>query len=149
MNTPKAELEQRLRSLQNSLRQRSIDAALILQRVDLFYFSGTFQAALYIPVDDDPVLMVNKNTERARAESFIETILHLESPKSIPAILKTRGYKLPHSLGLELDVLRRACLACDHRLKMSRSMSQGDDMGGHKSVSLPPEFPHQRRGSET
>ena len=106
MNTPKAELDQRLGRLQNHLRRHDIDAALILQRVDLFYFSGTFQqAALYIPSDGDPLLMVNKNTERARAESFIETIVHLQSPKDIPAILKTRGYTLPRSLGLELDVL--------------------------------------------
>jgi Xaa-Pro dipeptidase len=106
MNTPKSELEQRLRRLQNHLRQDNIDAALILQRVDLFYFSGTFQqAALYIPAAGDPILMVNKNTERALAESLIETIVHLQSPKDIPEILKTRGYNLPRSLGLELDVL--------------------------------------------
>jgi len=106
MNTPKVELEQRIRRLQAHLQQHNIDSALILQRVDLFYFSGTFQqAALYIPAAGDPILMVNKNTERARAESFIETIVHLKSPKHIPEILQTRGYNLPRSLGLELDVL--------------------------------------------
>jgi Xaa-Pro dipeptidase len=105
-NTPGAELEQRINNLKNHLSQSGIDAALIAQRVDLLYFSGTFQqACLYIPAEADPVLMVNKNTERARAESNIATIVHLESPRHIPDILNAKGYEMPKSLGLELDVL--------------------------------------------
>jgi Xaa-Pro aminopeptidase len=105
-NTPGAELEQRINNLKNHLNQSGIDAALIAQRVDLLYFSGTFQqACLYIPAEADPVLMVNKNTERARAESNLPTIVHLDSPKNIPEILNAKGYDMPKSLGLELDVL--------------------------------------------
>ena len=105
-NTPGVELEQRINNLKHHLSQSGIDAALIAQRVDLLYFSGTFQqACLYIPVDGDPILMVNKNTERARAETNLSTIVHLDSPKHIPDILKTKGYDLPKILGLELDVL--------------------------------------------
>ena len=106
LNTPKPELDLRIKNLQGYLSQNDIDAALILQRVDLFYFSGTFQqGSLYIPASGDPLLMVHKSTERARAESGIEQILHLESPKKIPGILKANGYLLPRNLGLELDVL--------------------------------------------
>jgi len=106
LNTPKPELDRRIKNLQDYLRQNNIDAALILQRVDLYYFSGTFQqGSLYIPADGIPILMVNKNTERARAESFIETIVHLESPKRIPEIIKGKGFGIPGTLGLELDVL--------------------------------------------
>ena len=106
MNTPKDELYQRIGLLKKHLKKEKIDAALILQRVDLYYFSGTFQqGSLYIPVDGDPILMVNKNTDRARAESYIETIVNLESPKRIPDIIKGKGYGIPGTLGLELDVL--------------------------------------------
>jgi len=106
LNTPKAELEQRIDNLKNHLRRNRIEAALILQRVDLFYFSGTSQqGGLYIPADGEPILMVNKNFERARAESFLDTIVHMESPKRIPQIIKSRGYGIPGTLGLELDVL--------------------------------------------
>ncbi|CAB1085286.1 Xaa-Pro aminopeptidase (EC [Olavius algarvensis Delta 1 endosymbiont] len=106
LNTPKTELVQRIGKLKSHLRQHDIEAALILQRVDLFYFSGTCQqGALYIPADGEPVLMVNKNTERARAESYLDTIVHLESPKRIPDIIKSKGYDLPATLGMELDVL--------------------------------------------
>ena len=106
MNTPKTELEQRIDNLKNHLRKNEIDAALILQRVDLFYYSGTFQqGCLYIPADGEPILMVNKNTERARAESHINTIEHLDSPRQMPDIIKAKGYDRPATLGLELDVL--------------------------------------------
>ncbi len=105
-NTPGVELEQRIKNLQSHLSQNGIDAALIAQRVDLLYFSGTFQqAVLYIPADGNPILMVNKNTERARAESNLATIVHLDSPKQIPDIIKAKGYDMPKNLGLELDVL--------------------------------------------
>ena len=106
LNTPKPELDLRIKNLQAYLIQNDIDAALVLQRVDLFYFSGTFQqGSLYIPSSGDPLLMVHKSSERARAESGIEQILHLESPRKIPGLLKANGYPLPRKLGLELDVL--------------------------------------------
>ena len=105
-NTPKTELEGRIEQLKSTLRKHDIDAVLILQPIDLFYFAGTLQKAnLYIPADGDPILLVHKSTERAQAESAIAQILHLDSPKKIPDILKTNGYPLPRRLGLELDVL--------------------------------------------
>ncbi len=106
LNTPKVELEQRILNLQKYLKKENIDAALILQRADLYYFAGTIQQAnLFIPADGETILMVYKSTERSKAESAIELILHLDSPKSIPGILKANGHALPATLGLELDVL--------------------------------------------
>ena len=62
LNTPKVELEQRIFNLQKYLKKENIDSALILQRVDLFYFSGSIQQAhLYVPANGDPVLMVRKS----------------------------------------------------------------------------------------
>ena len=106
LNTPKAELEQRIFNLQRYLKKENIDTALISQRADLFYFAGTIQQAhLFIPADGEPILMVYKSTERAKAESSIEQILHLDSPKRMPDLLKANGHALPATLGLELDVL--------------------------------------------
>jgi Xaa-Pro dipeptidase len=106
LNTPKAELEQRIYNLQQYLIKKNIDGALILQLVDLFYFTGTIQQAhLYVPAKGHPILMVRKSYDRARTESSIEKILHLDRSSNIPAILKANGYPLPTTLGLELDVL--------------------------------------------
>jgi Xaa-Pro aminopeptidase len=106
MNTPKVELEQRIFNFQKYLKKENIDGALILQRVDLFYFTGTIQQAhFYIPAEGDPVLMVRKSYERAKAESSVEKIVHLDRPSDIPGILKANGHALPATLGLERDVL--------------------------------------------
>ena len=105
-NTPRTELQQRIDALKIQLIAQQIDAALILQNIDLFYFAGTIQKAnLYIPAEGDPILMVHKSTDRARAESGIENIVHLAAPRNIPEILKRNGIEPPGRLGLELDVL--------------------------------------------
>ncbi len=106
LNTPKSELDHRIAKLQDYLIKNNIDGALIVQRVDLFYFSGTIQQAnLYIPADGDSILIAFKSSERATAESAINRIAPLKSPRAIPEILKQNGYDMPATLGLELDVL--------------------------------------------
>jgi len=104
--TPKSEIDQRISKLKKQLEDNNIDAGLIVQRADLFYFSGTVQEAhLCVPVDGDPILMVFKSLERAGAESPLSRIAPLDSPKDIIEILSQYGYVLPQSIGLELDVL--------------------------------------------
>jgi Xaa-Pro aminopeptidase len=104
--TPVAELETRLKGLQQLLSIHDIAGALIVQKADLFYYTGTTQQGwLYVPVMGDPVFMVFKDLDRARAESGLKQILSLISPKKIPDTLKGLGLSLPEKLGLELDVM--------------------------------------------
>lgn len=104
--TPQTEIDTRITGLQHRLERTSMDAALILQKADLFYYSGTIQdAALYIPAEGEPLLMVRKDPARAFRESPIETKLTYRNFHEIPDILKQRGMALPETLGMELDVL--------------------------------------------
>lgn len=106
LNTPREEIEARIGALQRVLAQKGLDAALILQKTDLFYFTGTIQqATLYVPAVGAPVLMVNRSLERARAESPLERIVPLPGLGKIPKILRQAGCAPPGRLGLELDVL--------------------------------------------
>jgi Xaa-Pro aminopeptidase len=106
IRTPKSELDQRIHCFKQMLEANGIAAALILQNTDLFYFAGTIQQShLFIPVDGEPLLMVRKSVERATAESAIQHIVPLASPKEILAILRAHGAKVPSVLGMELDVL--------------------------------------------
>jgi Xaa-Pro aminopeptidase len=106
LNTPKKEIENRIAGLQRILVQKELDAALILQRADLFYFTGTIQqAGLYVPATGEPLLMVNKILARAKAESAIERIVPLTSPKTIPNLLNQARLPAPKRIGFELDVL--------------------------------------------
>jgi len=106
LNTPKTEIESRIARLQRILSRSGVDGALILQRVDLFYFTGTIQqGSLYVPAVGEPLLMVNKVLARAKAESPIDRIVPLGSPKSILDRLKQSDLTRPRRIGLELDVL--------------------------------------------
>ncbi len=104
--TPKSELDTRICGLQKILIEADLDAALIVQKADLFYYTGTTQQGwLYVPVQGQPVFMVFKDIDRARAESDLENILPLISPKKIPDTIVGFGHPVPGRLGLELDVM--------------------------------------------
>ena len=104
--TPKSELDKRIQKFQNLLAANDLDGALIVQNADLFYFAGTIQQShLYVPRDGLPILMTRRSFVRAQAESALERIVPLASPRDVPRILQEQGYKLPKRLGLELDVL--------------------------------------------
>ena len=103
---PAAELEKRIQGLQQCLAVHDIGGALIVQKADLFYYTGTTQQGwLYVSVQGDPVFMVFKDFDRARTESGLEQILSLISPKKITDTLAGLGIPLPDRLGLELDVM--------------------------------------------
>lgn len=104
--TPRQEIDARISQLKSHLEKSELDAALILQNTDLFYFAGTIQQAhLFVPTDGEPLLMVRKDLERAESESGIKRIVPISSPKQLPELLQRNGYRLPRRMGMELDVL--------------------------------------------
>jgi Xaa-Pro aminopeptidase len=106
LQTPKQELDQRIRQLQRYLQDEQIDGALILQKADLFYFTGTIQDAhLYVPADRPPVLMVHKDFDRARKDSLLDKIEPLNGFKRLPEQIHHHAKSVPGRIGLEFDVL--------------------------------------------
>jgi Xaa-Pro dipeptidase len=104
--TPATELEYRCKKLQEYMVSDSLDAVIIVQNADLFYFTGTVQNGnLYVPASGQPLFMVRKETGRARMESGLKEVVQFSSLKEIPAILARYGYSEPKRIGLELDVL--------------------------------------------
>lgn len=107
--TPASEIKSRIEKLQNKLEEQEINAALIVQSADLFYFSGIFQNAyLYIPSSGKPVMFVRRDYERARQSAPLEHVERLESLKKLPSFLLECGFVSKGTLGLELDVLPTA-----------------------------------------
>lgn len=86
--------------------QNGFDGALIVQRVDLFYLSGTGQDAhLFVPAKGQPLLLVRRDFDRARGDSPLE---HVWPAPGLPDLKKAVLDALPQepkSLGMELDVL--------------------------------------------
>lgn len=104
--TPKSEIDNRIKNFQNKMRENGIEASLIIQNVDLFYFTGTIQQAhLFVPSEGEPILMATKDLNRAKSESPLDRVIFLKSSKDIPSLLKENGYDFTTKLGMELDVI--------------------------------------------
>jgi Xaa-Pro dipeptidase len=119
----RAELEPRLVRLRDGLEQAGLDAALLVVAADVYHLSGTAQNAhLVVPVRGEPLLLVRRDLERARAESALEAIEPLASLRGLEPALAALGLGPGSAIGLELDVLpaasylRYAAMLPDRRL---------------------------------
>lgn len=105
MRVPVSELEKRVRSFQEILRREGMEAALLYQRADTFYYSGTAQNIhFYIPQDGQALVLAFRDFNRAKEESSWP-VVPLLSLSKIPDLIESAGYTRPKVLGLELDVL--------------------------------------------
>jgi Xaa-Pro aminopeptidase len=103
---PASEIELRKAAIQRELQESGMDGLFIVQRVDLFYFSGTAQNGfLYMPAEGEPLLCIKKYMPRAQRESPLENIVEVGSIIEVPGLISDFFGKLPRTLGLELDVL--------------------------------------------
>jgi Xaa-Pro aminopeptidase len=103
---PAIEIAARMLRIQNELQRENIEGLFIVQRVDLYYFSGTAQNGfLYIPAEGQPLLFIKQYFPRAKAESSIANILKIRSIKEIPGLIVDFYGKAPETLGFELDVV--------------------------------------------
>lgn len=104
--TPATELESRCKRLQDQMITVGLEAVIIVQSADLYYFTGTTQTgSLYLPAQGQPIYMVRRDAFRARMESGLKEVIPFGSMKDIPRVLSEYGYPLPARIGLELDVL--------------------------------------------
>ena len=104
--TPASELINRIAKLQNEMAIHSLDAVLMVQNADLFYFTGAVQqGALYVPAEGEALYLVRKDHGRARMESGLKEVIPFNSPRDIPGILADFDYKMPKVVGMELDVV--------------------------------------------
>lgn len=105
MKVPITELQERVMSFQDSLQIKGIDGALLVQRADTLYFTGTAQNLhVYIPKEGKPIILAYRDFVRAQQESDWE-VIHLKGISKIPNYIQEAGHPLPGILGLELDVL--------------------------------------------
>ena len=103
--TPREEIENRIKKLQAAMREKGISASLLIQRADLFYFSGTGQnGILFVPAEGEPTLLIKKSLTRAQQESAIESIIPFTGWEKL---VETIEENIPANsiIGLELDVL--------------------------------------------
>lgn len=99
---PGSESRQRIQRLKERLAAEGIDGAIILYPTDIFYFAGTRQnAALWVPTDSEPVLLVRKSLDRARQESAVDDVRPYPPSREFPSLF---GHAIK-KVGLTFDVL--------------------------------------------
>lgn len=137
--TPRDEAERRLSGLRATLAARGLDAAVVVQNADLYYYSGTVQQSfLYVARGGPATLFVRKVLERARAESPLPDVVALGSLRDLPAAVAGRYGRLPARLGLELDVLPVAlCRRLEALFPDSETVDVGPDIVRQRAVKSP------------
>ena len=116
---PASEIANRIVALQALLKKNGVDAAVIRQNADLFYFTGTVQDShLVVPSSGNPVLLVRRNMARAEAESPIRPIVQMKSLAELREVTSEAcGTQEPKIIGFELDVLpAKAFLFYDEKI---------------------------------
>ena len=104
--TPLKEIEGRLKQIQMGMGNKGIESLLVVQKMDLYYLSGTTQDGfLFVPLDGKPLLMIRRELERARLESPLEDVVRIGSILELPTLISDHWGKTPKTLGLELDIL--------------------------------------------
>lgn len=100
----KEEIAGRIEGLKTMMAAQGIDFAVIMQNVDMFYFTGTIQKGLLvIAVDREPLLFIEKSLTRARLDTPLD-IIPIDRDRDIRKTLEEKGI-LRGTGGMELDVL--------------------------------------------
>jgi Xaa-Pro aminopeptidase len=124
--TPKEEIASRIAGLKNLMSKSGIDFCLIVQHVDLFYFTGSAQkATLVITADGEPLYFVLRNVERARAETPL-SVTEVRSDRDMVRMLRKKGVFKGRG-GMELDVVP---VAVFQRLKELMAFEDFTDISG-------------------
>lgn len=75
---PQTEISARLDRLQQRLLDQSLDGTLIVDQVNMFYYTGTMQqAVLFVPAVGEAVFLVRRSLERAQQETPLSQVLAL------------------------------------------------------------------------
>jgi len=104
--TPKEEIRNRLHRLRQLMRKNETEALLVVDKVNIFYLSGTAQdSLLFVPLEGEPILVVRRELERARVESPLNIVTGMSSTRELLVAILDHHGRIPKVLGLELDVL--------------------------------------------
>jgi Xaa-Pro aminopeptidase len=95
---PSREICQRVAKLQHRLQEGPVDGALILDPLNMYYYTGTMQqGVVFVPKVGEPVFLVKRSYERAQQETPLKKILALQGFSQLQATLA--------DLGLQTNIL--------------------------------------------
>ena len=83
---PKQEIDHRIARVRARMAKDGIEAFLVLEKMDLYYLSGTTQdGLLFLPLEGKPLLMIKRELERvAERPTMQEWLERTRNAKPIP-----------------------------------------------------------------
>lgn len=100
-NTLKKELQQRLKKLQQAIRDAQADGCIIHTSVNLYYLTRCiFDGYFYVHADEKPVLFVKRP-----AEIQGERVEYIRKPEQMPDVLQKYNIVPPQTLLIESDLM--------------------------------------------
>lgn len=97
----------RIKKLSDTLKEKGVDVALIMQNADMFYYSNTIPSgSLAISNDNRAIFMIRRGYKRAQIESPIEkdSLIPVKGLRESINILNEHSIKF-NTIGIEKDVL--------------------------------------------
>jgi Xaa-Pro aminopeptidase len=92
---PSEEIDTRISRLQRTIASVGMDGAIVLDGINMFYFTGTMQnAVLFVPADGDPVFFIRRSFERAKRETPLKKLFRFKRLGEVPARLADAGYRV-------------------------------------------------------
>jgi Xaa-Pro dipeptidase len=100
---PQEEIDGRISRLKDSLRSAEIDGAFLMTTVELYYYSGIGTGgAVYIPVEGEPIRLVERNLDLVKSYSLIPEIKPMGR---ISQLFQTLSVPSGAKIGMEADVV--------------------------------------------
>jgi len=98
---PSEEVFGRIARLQQGLAETALDGALILDRINMYYYTGTVQnGVLFVPAEGAPIFFIRRSFERAEKETPLEVLVQLRSLSELFGSLRGYSYQVDR-LGLD------------------------------------------------
>ncbi len=137
-------MESRIRKLADALSVKGVDVAVILQNVDLYYFTGSMQQGFLVVFSDGSYrYFVRKSYERALRESPLK----VEPARSLSVLRDVLSDT--SSIGLEMDVLPSSyLLRFQGMFPGANFVDVSMDIRWIRSVKEPVEIENQRKAAE-
>ena len=89
---PAQEIYQRVVRLQHRLQKGQLDGVLILDPLNMYYYTGTLQqGVVFVPTEGEPVFLVRRSYERAQRETPLKRVLPLKGFSQLQATLAELG----------------------------------------------------------
>jgi len=89
---PAGEISQRVSRLQRRLQDGPLDGALILDPLNMYYYTGTIQQGVFfVPRSGEPVFLVRRSYERAQRETPLKRVFPLKGFSQLRATLADLG----------------------------------------------------------